>query len=243
MTTGGFDPNQSHQQTPQSGGTAPYGQQPYGDQQYGGQPQFGAQAPQPQYQNQQSPYPQYPSQPQGGQQYGTPPGYGPGMTQQFSMPPQFDQQFGRRPADLGKRFVARFIDGLITGLPSGIVGGLIVIATGGSYAGVAIAALLTALVPVAYFVALETSRGATLGKQVMGLSVTGPNGENPTPQQSLQRNAFYLVALLGLVPALGVIGNIVVTILYIVIAVTISQSPTKQGLHDRFAGGTQVTQA
>jgi hypothetical protein len=32
-------------------------------------------------------------------------------------------------------------------------------------------------------------------------------------------------------------------IAYIVIAVTISNSPTKQGKHDEFAGGTQVVKS
>ena len=63
----------------------------------------------------------------------------------------------------------------------------------------------------------------------------GPGGApKPTAQQSAIRNAFTLLAI---VPYFGVL---LALIAYIVIAVTISNSPTKQGKHDEFAGGTQV---
>jgi hypothetical protein len=51
------------------------------------------------------------------------------------------------------------------------------------------------------------------------------------------RNSF---TLLTVFPYLG---TLLAIIAYIVIAVTISGSPTKQGKHDELAGGTQVVKA
>jgi hypothetical protein len=56
----------------------------------------------------------------------------------------------------------------------------------------------------------------------------------PTLQQSAIRNSFTLLAIIPY------IGGLLGVIAYIVIAVTINNSPTKQGKHDELAGGTQV---
>ena len=56
----------------------------------------------------------------------------------------------------------------------------------------------------------------------------------PDVKQSAIRNAF---TLLTVVPYLG---GLLAVVAYIVIAVTINNSPTKQGKHDELAGGTQV---
>ncbi|CAJ0557460.1 unnamed protein product, partial [Mesorhabditis spiculigera] len=64
--------------------------------------------------------------------------------------------------------------------------------------------------------------------------VHGPGGALAPPvQQSAIRNAF---TLLSIIP---IIGGILALVAYIVIAVTINNSPTKQGKHDELAGGTQ----
>ncbi len=87
-----------------------------------------------------------------------------------------------------------------------------------------------------YFVAFEVTQGWTPGKKILGLSVHGPPGGAPKPdvQQSAIRNSF---TLLSVIPY---IGGLLAVIAYIVIAVTINGSPTKQGKHDELAGGTQV---
>jgi predicted PurR-regulated permease PerM len=46
--------------------------------------------------------------------------------------------------------------------------------------------------------------------------------------------------LLAVVPYLG---PLLAFVAYVVIAVTISGSPTKQGKHDELAGGTRVTRS
>ncbi|MBY6367540.1 RDD family protein [Rhodococcus corynebacterioides] len=75
---------------------------------------------------------------------------------------------------------------------------------------------------------------STLGKKFLGLSVRGPGGTTIALQQSAIRNAFMLLTIIPF------IGGLLAFVAYVVIAVTINSSPTKQGKHDEFAGGTQV---
>jgi uncharacterized RDD family membrane protein YckC len=74
-------------------------------------------------------------------------------------------------ASFGKRFLAALIDGVIIGLPATIVA----IALGG---GALVQALLTA-VGICYYVYFEGGKGATLGKQAMGLRVITTAGMSP----------------------------------------------------------------
>jgi uncharacterized RDD family membrane protein YckC len=84
-------------------------------------------------------------------------------------------------------------------------------------------------------VLFEVTQGTSLGKRLLGLAVHGPGGApKPDLTQSAIRNSFTLLAV---VPYLG---PLLAFIAYVVIAVTISGSPTKQGKHDELAGGTQV---
>ncbi|WP_280274414.1 RDD family protein [Nocardia wallacei] len=214
------------QQYPQ-GGQPPYGQQyPQGGQPQGGQPPYG----------QQEPYPQQPGQPYGqpgqpGQPYGQQPG------QPYGQQPYGQPQYGAPgvppgtvPGDLGVRFGARVIDGLIVGIPIAIIFFFL-----GNSLGIQIVeGIVAALVYVGYNVALETSQGATLGKKLLGLRVLAPGGGTLDAGTSFKRNLWYLA---GVVPCLG---SLVELGLIIYIAVTISQDPAKQGWHDKFAGGTQV---
>ncbi|KZF05110.1 hypothetical protein A2J03_06360 [Rhodococcus sp. EPR-157] len=128
------------------------------------------------------------------------------------------------------RFGARFIDGIIIAIVAFI---LYAIAPGG-FIGQWILGLATALLGFAYFVFLESSRGQTFGKQILGLRTVGAAGGNPTQAEAAKRNAFLLLNILP------ILGGFLVLVAYIVIAVTINSSPTKQGKHDEIAGGTQV---
>ncbi len=81
----------------------------------------------------------------------------------------------------------------------------------------------------------EVTQGSSPGKKLLGLEVRGPGGAaKPDAKQSAIRNAFTLLAV---VPYFG---GLLAFIAYVVIAATISSSPTKQGKHDELAGGTQV---
>jgi len=137
---------------------------------------------------------------------------------------------GAEAGGLGIRFGARVIDGIIVGIVAIIL--TILVSDAGN---VLVSGLFSGILTFAYFVALEVTQGRTLGKMILGLSVHGPGGApRPSVKQSAIRNAF---TLLSIIP---IIGGILALVAYIVIAVTINNSPTKQGKHDELAGGTQV---
>ena len=147
---------------------------------------------------------------------------------QFSGTPQFDNQgVGPQPGSLGLRFGARIIDGIIVGIVTLILA--LIIGSNQIVLG-----LIAGLLGYAYFVAFDVTQGWTPGKKVLGLSVHGPGGEKPTLQQAAIRESFNV---LGIIPFIGGLLSLVAVI---VIAVTINSSPSKQGKHDEFAGGTQV---
>ena len=143
--------------------------------------------------------------------------------------PQGGQGFGGPvPGDLGLRLGARVIDGIIVS----VVTVILYLVTGSSFI---IYGILAGLLGIAYFVAFEVTQGWTPGKKIFGLSVRGPGGAlKPDPRSSLIRNGFYLLAIIPFV------GGLLELAAIIYIAVTINQSPTKQGKHDELAGGTQV---
>lgn len=100
-----------------------------------------------------------------------------------------------------------------------------------------LASLVAALINIGYFAYLESSRGQTFGKQLLNIRVVGPGGGNPSMEEAVKRN-LWLAA--GLIPF---IGGLVELGLIIWIVVTITQSADKRGVHDQFAGGTQVVRA
>ena len=141
--------------------------------------------------------------------------------------------WGGHPGGLGVRFGARIIDGILVGIVAGILAMIF-----GATSNILVTGLFSGVLMFAYFVAMEVTQGRTLGKMLLGLSVHGPGGAlKPDVKQSAIRNAF---TLLTIVPY---IGGLLAVIAYVVIAVTINSSPTKQGKHDELAGGTQVVKS
>lgn len=137
------------------------------------------------------------------------------------------------PGRLTTRFFARVIDGLIVG-----VVGSVAVFTFDVQSSIMVTGLFTGVLMFVYFVAFEVTQGWTPGKKLLGLSVHGPaGGVKPDLRESAIRNAFTLL------PVVPFIGGLLGVIAIIVIAVTISGSPTKQGKHDELAGGTQVLKA
>jgi uncharacterized RDD family membrane protein YckC len=137
---------------------------------------------------------------------------------------------GQEPGGLGLRFVARLIDGIIVNVVAVVIALIL-----GALTNYWVTGLFSGLLMFIYFLAFETSQGWTPGKKVLGLSVQGPGGAlKPTAQQSAIRNSW---TLLNIIPF---VGGLLTLVAVIVIAVTINSSPTKQGKHDEFAGGTQV---
>lgn len=163
-------------------------------------------------------------------QYGQPGGYPPPPNPygQPGYPPP--NPYGQQPGGLGLRFAARFIDGIFVGIVA-----LVLAFAFHATSNILVTGLFSGLLTFIYFVAFEVTQGWTPAKKILGLSVHGPGGApKPTVQQSAIRNSF---TLLTVIPY---IGGLLGFIAYIVIAVTISNSPTKQGKHDELAGGTQV---
>lgn len=146
----------------------------------------------------------------------------------YGYPPQGSSA---RAGGLGSRFIARLIDGILVNVVVFLVSLFLFdqdywwLVTG----------LFSGVLMFGYFVLFEVTQGTTPGKRLMGLAVHGPGGAaRPDAAQSAIRNSF---TLLSVVPYLG---PLLAFIAYVVIAVTISGSPTKQGKHDELAGGTQV---
>ena len=149
------------------------------------------------------------------------------------------------PADLGTRILARLIDSVILwfaifvilvplfialsvlGSVSGVFGG------GFSFGSLIFGIIIAALV-VGYFALMESQRGQTVGKMLLGLQTQGPGGGNPSMEEAVKRNAWNA---LNIIPILGGLLQLAAAIY---IMVTINQSPTNTGWHDEFAGGTKV---
>ena len=87
---------------------------------------------------------------------------------------------------------------------------------------------------LAYFAGSDAAFGMSVGKALTGLKVVGPDGERPSVQAAARREAF---TMLGAIPF---VGPILAMVAWITIVVTVRNSPTGQGLHDRWAGGTRV---
>lgn len=154
------------------------------------------------------------------------------------------------PADVATRFVARLIDHILLGIvlfavivPFVVgamftnVGGFGAGMFGGWGIGSIVSGIISAVITIGYFALMESNQGQTVGKMVMGLKTEGPNGGNPTMEEAIKRNAWYALAI---IPAVGGLAQLGVAIY---IAVTISNSTTKTGWHDGFAGGTRVVKA
>lgn len=154
----------------------------------------------------------------------------PGQYGQPGFPPPHGAQ---QPGGLAARFFARVIDGILVGIVS-----IVLSVVTDSLSSYWVTGLFTGLLSFVYFVLFETTSGWTPGKRLLGLAVHGPGGApKPTAAQSAIRNAFTLL------PIIPFIGGFLGVVAIIVIAVTISSSPTKQGKHDELAGGTQVVKS
>jgi uncharacterized RDD family membrane protein YckC len=198
-----------------------------------------------------TPTPPPPQEPSGG--YSPPPGgYNPPPGQQPMAPPPMQAPPGvGQPAELLMRFLARLIDFVLLGIVNAILVGFIVVgvfmSSSGGYLGIgdnwgasAVSSLLSSAIYLGYFTLMESRNGQTVGKMLLKLQTQGPGGGTPSVEQSLKRNAWVALGILGVIPVLGFIGGLAELVAVITIAVTINSSPTRQGWHDNFAGGTKV---
>jgi uncharacterized RDD family membrane protein YckC len=169
-------------------------------------------------------------------------------------PPRFDpapadqaQPAGAAPpppgggyGGLGKRFGARLIDGLLVGIPLTIVFAVLPGVSAGGF----IANAVIAVAGFAYFLFLETSQGATFGKQWLKMAVTDESGSSPISMDaSMRRNWWVLLGVLGGVPVIGALASLASLVIVIIIAVTISSDGRNQGWHDKLGGTLVVDRA
>lgn len=155
-------------------------------------------------------------------------------------------------ADAGPRAGARVIDAILLAVVGAVISLVIVVpliladsATGspgmtsilgggGFSAPGIIAGLIGVAINLAYYIGLDTTIGGTVGKKMLGMSVKGAAGGNPTVEESFKRNAWLVLSVIPFLGGLLQLGAA------IYILVTISNDPANIGWHDRFAGGTRV---
>jgi uncharacterized RDD family membrane protein YckC len=182
-----------------------------------------------------------------------PPAYGPPPSATGYTPPPFPPSpaYGApetpmnavgQPGSLIDRFVARFIDGVIVGVTGAILNFVLAVISDSWLVAGFISSVVTAALYLGYFTYLESSRGQTVGKQVMKLKVFGPDRiSNPTLEQAARRNIFTAFGIAGVVPIIGsLLGGLAELAAVILIAVNINSDPQRQHWFDKFAGGTQV---
>jgi uncharacterized RDD family membrane protein YckC len=134
------------------------------------------------------------------------------MQYQQTMPAQSQSQL--QYAGVGPRFLAILIDSIIVGVVAGILEAVVFRNSPGLAGGV------TGLLVLLYFIVLEATQGATLGKMALGLKVTRTDGLAISWGEAIIRN------LLRIIDGLFV---------YLVGAIFVWTSPLKQRLGDRVA--------
>lgn len=149
-------------------------------------------------------------------------------------------------ADVGTRFLARLIDHILLAIVLSVIFVPLVIGAiwadvsgfsgmfGGFGAGSIVSGIVVAALTIGYFAFMESSQGQTVGKMLLNLKTVGPDGNNPSLETAVKRNAWIA---LSIIPWIGGLAQLAVAIY---IAVTISNSAGNVGWHDEFAGGTRV---
>jgi uncharacterized RDD family membrane protein YckC len=147
------------------------------------------------------------------------------------------------PGNLLDRFLARLIDGILVGIVSVIITIVLTAASDSFILTGVVSSIVTAALYLGYFAYLESTRGQTLGKQILKLKVVGPDGVTvPTMEQAIRRNIWTAFGIAGVIPVLGaLLGGLAELAAVILIAVGINgDAVRRQHWFDKFAGGTQV---
>ena len=129
------------------------------------------------------------------------------------------------------RLLARIIDAFVVGIPMIILFAIIPgLAVGGL-----VYSVVTAALGFGYFVWMESTMGATVGKRVLNMKVVSTTGGNVSMEASARRNWWLLIGVVSGVPVVGLLASLVSLAIVIYIAVTISQNPNGRGWHDQMA--------
>jgi uncharacterized RDD family membrane protein YckC len=146
-------------------------------------------------------------------------------------------------AGTGARLIAYVIDVILL-----LTVGLVIVGLLGPVGDLAvrgtISAVLNVILDAAYFIGLWMSPGkATVGQRILRLQVGNAfDGQRLRLDQAVRRWIALgsWLALLGLVATLATFQGTVSLIWAVVLLATTAMSPTRQGLHDRFAGSAVV---
>jgi uncharacterized RDD family membrane protein YckC len=186
------------------------------------------------------------------------------------MTAESDPAFVSKPAPPGYRYAgpwirlaAWFIDGVLLGLAVMaffLVLGLALAVTGyalnpsmsleteGWPAG-AVVYVVTSVVLLGWYGGWQAGVGGTPGMLLLRLRVLDPSGLGwPSFGAAVIRNSPQVLASFGTITGDSYTGNSAIDVglgmagcvVYAAIGITISRSPTRQGFHDRLAGGTFV---
>ena len=132
---------------------------------------------------------------------------------------QAEQASAQRYAGVGIRFLAFLIDVVIIGVVGGVLNGVAAAAQNSSVT--VVIDVIVGVLTLVYFIAMEATQGATLGKMALGLRVVKTDGSSPIGwTASLVRNILRIID--------GLFA-------YLVGAIIIWTSPTKQRLGDKAA--------
>jgi len=110
-------------------------------------------------------------------------------------------------------------------------------------------AVIYTVISGAYFIYTWTAMRGSVGQKVLGMQVgNATDGKTLTMEQAIKRwialgAPFGIAQALNPLPGLGILIGLAAFVWFIALLVTTAQSPTKQGLHDRYAGTVVVKAA
>lgn len=153
-------------------------------------------------------------------------------------------------ADVPNRMIAYIIDIIILAVINFVVSVVMFGIMGISVGSALIVLIVNLVISIGYFVWCWSSRRMTVGMQLLGLQIgSETDGSTITTNQALVR--WVILGLPGVLASvssywsdgLGFLLSLVGLIWIIALLVSIAQSPTKQGYHDRYAHTIMVKSA
>jgi uncharacterized RDD family membrane protein YckC len=153
-------------------------------------------------------------------------------------------------ADVPNRMIAYIIDVIILGVLTLVMSGILFGIMGLTTFSAIVVIVLSLVVSIGYWVWCWSTRRMTVGMQLLGLQIgSETDGSTITQRQALER--WVVLGLPGVLAnvsgywsdTLGLLLSLVGFIWIIALLVSIAQSPTKQGYHDRVAKTVMVKSA
>jgi uncharacterized RDD family membrane protein YckC len=174
-------------------------------------------------------------------------------------------------ADVPNRIFAQIIDWIIVGIvglilsiilygiigwpttattvsdPNALLG--IRIDTSTNWLSLILGTILGLVLSAGYYIYTWTAMRGTIGQKALGMQVgNAADGASLTMEQAVKRwlalgGVFALAQFLNPLPGLGILIGLASLVWVIALLYTTASSPTKQGLHDRYAGSVVVKAA